>query len=94
MGKPDVLSRRPDHGSGNQDNDDLVLLKPELFAIWALERISMKGEEEEILEEVRRQMRVGEMEDKVVKAVAALKEGRYKTMQSAEWDLRDGLVFH
>ena len=47
----------------------------------------MKGEEKEILEEVRRQIRVGEMENKVVKAVAVLKEGKSKTTQSAEWDL-------
>jgi len=94
MGKPDALFQRSDHRSGSQDNDNLVLLKPELFTIQALEGISMKGEEKEILEEVRRQTRVGEMEDKVVKVVAALKEGKSKTMQSAEWDLWDGLIFH
>jgi len=43
---------------------------------------------------VRRQTRRGEMEDKVVKVVATLKEGKSKTMQSAEWDLQDGLIFH
>ena len=94
MGKPDALFQRSDHRSGSQDNDNLVLLKPELFTIQALEGISMKGEEKEILEEVRRQTRVGEMEDRVVKAVAALKERKSKTMQGVEWDLWDGLVFH
>jgi len=33
MGKPDVLSRRPDHGKETSDNEDVVLLRPELLAI-------------------------------------------------------------
>jgi len=33
MEKPDVLSRRLDHGKGASDNEDMVLLRPELFAI-------------------------------------------------------------
>jgi len=33
MGKPDILSRRLDHGKGASDNKDVVLLQPELFAI-------------------------------------------------------------
>jgi len=30
MGKPDTLSRRPDHGKGTSDNEDVVLLQLEL----------------------------------------------------------------
>ena len=26
MGKPDALSRRPDHGKGTSDNEDVILL--------------------------------------------------------------------
>ena len=37
-GKPDALSRRPDHGKGEDDNKDVVLLKPELFKIQALKQ--------------------------------------------------------
>jgi hypothetical protein len=33
MGKPDTLSRQADHGSGQGDNDNLMLLDPELFQI-------------------------------------------------------------
>jgi hypothetical protein len=39
MGKPDALSRCPDHGDGAKDNADIVLLKLELFAIRALEGV-------------------------------------------------------
>jgi len=33
MGKPDALSQRLDHGKGASDNEDVVLLRPELLAI-------------------------------------------------------------
>jgi len=33
MGKPDALSQRSDHGNGASDNEDVVLLRPELLAI-------------------------------------------------------------
>jgi hypothetical protein len=36
MGKPDALSRRADHRSGQGDNDNLTLPAPELFQIHAL----------------------------------------------------------
>ena len=49
MGKTDALSQRPDHGSGTADNSDMTLLPPELFAIQALEGLTSKGEEHEIL---------------------------------------------
>jgi len=37
MGKPDVLSRRADHGNGASDNENIVLLRPEFLAVRALE---------------------------------------------------------
>jgi len=33
MGKLDVLSWRLDHGNGASDNEDVVLLRPELIAV-------------------------------------------------------------
>jgi hypothetical protein len=49
MGKPDALSRRADHGSGQGDNDNLTLLAPELFHIHALAGVRLEGEEHNIL---------------------------------------------
>jgi hypothetical protein len=49
MGKPDALSRRADHRSGQGDNDNLTLLAPELFQIHALAGMRLKGEERNIL---------------------------------------------
>jgi len=53
MGKPDVLSQRLDHGKGASDNEDVVLLRPELFAIRALEGVQLEGLEQDILREIR-----------------------------------------
>jgi hypothetical protein len=49
MGKPDALSRRANHGSGQGDNDNLMLLAPELFQIHALAGIRLEGKEHNIL---------------------------------------------
>ena len=38
MDKPDALSRRADHGTGTNDNSNIVLLPPKLFRVRALER--------------------------------------------------------
>jgi hypothetical protein len=69
MGKPDALSRRADHGTGQRDNEDVTLLKPELFVMRALEGLQLTGEEEEILKDVRKGNREGRQEEAV--AVAA-----------------------
>ena len=53
MGKPDALSRRPDHGKGASNNEDVVLLRLELLAIQAFEEVQMKGLEKNILREIR-----------------------------------------
>jgi hypothetical protein len=45
MGKPDALSRRADHGSGQGDNNNLTLLATELFRIHALAGVRLEGEE-------------------------------------------------
>ena len=53
MGKSDVLSQRSDHGSSTEDNQELTLLTPGLFAIRALEGLQGAGEEKDILKEIR-----------------------------------------
>jgi hypothetical protein len=92
MGKPDALSRRPDHSNGSGDNNDVVLLKPELFAIWALEGLVVEGEEKEIVQEIRRKNRTGEVEMQVAAAVKGLKEGNRRTMVGSEWREENGLI--
>lgn len=44
-GKSDALSQRADHGSGSEDNSNMVLLQPNLFVVWAMEGVTLVGEE-------------------------------------------------
>ena len=52
MGKPDALSRRVDHGTGSDDNSNITLLTPGLFAVCALEGLEVVGEERDILRDI------------------------------------------
>ncbi|KAG5716582.1 hypothetical protein E4T56_gene16161 [Termitomyces sp. T112] len=72
MGKPDALSRQADHGTRVGDNNNIVLLKPELFAIHALEGIVAQGDEANILRDIRQGNQEGAQEDAVAQAAQAL----------------------
>ena len=85
MGKPDALSRRA-------DNDNITLLTPELFVIKALEGITVEGEEQDVLGEIRQWNHVGEQEDLVVTAAKALWEAHGNAVHSSEWKESDGLL--
>ena len=52
MGKPDALSCRADHGTGADDNSDVVLLAPKLFAVRALEALEFVGPECDIMRDI------------------------------------------
>jgi hypothetical protein len=52
MGKPDTLSRCADHSLGQSDNDNMMLLTPDLFHIHALSAINIVGPEKEILTDI------------------------------------------
>ncbi|GLB45748.1 putative retrotransposable element tf2 155 kda protein type 1-like [Lyophyllum shimeji] len=91
MGKPDALSRRPDHGDGSADNADIVLLKPEFFAVRALQGLIAAGEEDKILRDIHRGNRKGAQEDVVAKAAAALNlPSGVRSIRSAEWSEDQG----
>jgi hypothetical protein len=93
MGKPDALSRRADHGSGQGDNNNLTLLAPELFRIHALAGARLEGNECNILQEVRLSLRDDVQEESVVKAARELwKDKGRGTIKSAEWSESDGLL--
>ena len=92
MGKSNALSRHSDHGSGSGDNADITLLLPSLFAIRALEGVTAIGLEAELLRDIRKEFRLGEKEESVVKAVEELQKGHSKLVHAAEWSERDGLL--
>jgi hypothetical protein len=94
MGKPDTLSRRADHGSGQGDNNNLMLLAPELlFRIHVLAGIRLEGDERNILREVQRSLKDDMQEELVVKAARELRKNKSRGMvKSTEWSESDGLL--
>ena len=94
MGKSNVLSQRSDHGSGTEDNQNLMLLTPGLFSVRALEGVQVTGEEKDILREIRRGMEDQDQEEVVVKAVKELKKSLTKSMKSSEWAMENSLLYY
>jgi len=72
MGKPDMLSQRPDHSNGASNNKDVVLLQLELLAIRALERVQLEGLEQNILREICQGNQKGDQKELVARAVGEL----------------------
>jgi len=68
MGKSNALSQRSNHGTGSEDNKDIILLTPEVFAARALTGVEIDGEERSLLQEVRKGNRDGLQEESVAKA--------------------------
>ena len=92
IGKPDILSRRPDHGKGTSDNEDMVLLRPELLTIQALEGVQLEGQEKDILREIRQGNQKGDQEEPVAKAAREFRQASSKTVRSAEWSEEKGVL--
>jgi len=92
MGKPDALSQRPDHGKGTSDNEDVVLLRPELLAIRALEGVQLEGPEKDILKEICQGNQKGDQEEPVAKAARELQQTSSKTVRSVEWSEEEGVL--
>jgi len=74
MGKPNALSRCADHGSGQNDNDDMTLLSADQFRILALTALDLVGEEHNILTDVRHSLRDNTQEEFVAKAACELRK--------------------
>jgi len=89
--KPDALSRRPDHGKGEKDNENVTLLKPSYFKIQALKQghALLTGQEADLLKKIRN---AKDLDEKVVKAVEELRKSGFKKVEGQEWSHEQGLV--
>ena len=94
MGRPDALSRRPDHGAG-PDNQDVTLLRPELFHVRATEGVVLSGPEAPILRDIREALSATpDLEEPVaVAAKELLKVRGARSSRSAEWHSEGGLLY-
>ena len=86
------LFQRANHGTGAEDNMNMILLCPEHFTIWALEGLTVIGEERDILHDIQKVLWGGEKEDSVVKVISELHQGSGKTVRTAEWSELEGLL--
>ena len=59
MGKTNALSWRSDHGSGTKDNSDMMLLRPELFIIRAIEGLTAEVKNEKSSETFAKHSEMG-----------------------------------
>jgi hypothetical protein len=93
MGCSDALSCHLNHGAGSK-NSDITLLQPELFHVWAMERIVVDGPEVPLLHNVQKMfMTEPELEDPVtLVAQELLKNQKAPSLCSAEWQISDGLL--
>ena len=90
MGKTDTLSCWSDHKTGSEDNDNMVLLTLNFFAVWELEGLEAAGEERGILKDIQKGMRDGEKEESVARE---LQGSSARSVKSAEWSLSNGLLY-
>ena len=89
--KPDALSRRPDHGKGEDDNSNVTLLKPEYFQIQALRRghVVLTGEEQGLLRRIRN---AKDFDEPVAKAMELLKRSGQRSLAGEEWSHEQDLI--
>jgi hypothetical protein len=69
MGKPNVLSWRADHGTGADDNSNIMLSTPKLFVVHALEGLEFASPELNILCDICKGIK-SPVEELIAKAAA------------------------
>ena len=86
--KADLLSRRSDHKRGENDNEDITMLKPEWFRHM---KVSIEGQVKEFVEQINKAMIKRKMVNRVVKKALAGKEKGWEqlaphcTIKWQEW---------
>jgi len=93
MGKPDALSCRSDYGTGADDNSDVMLLTPKLFAVRALEGLQFAGPEQDILRDIQQGTKQPK-EEPVAQAAQELRKSSTRSLRSTEWSEHDGLLYY
>ncbi|KAG5640336.1 hypothetical protein DXG03_009183 [Asterophora parasitica] len=94
MGKPNALSQQADHGDGSTNNSDVMLLRPEFFAICATKEITLVGKEDNVLKAIWKGNQDGAQEDMVAKAAQLVKAAQIArcSLCFGKWGEQDGLL--
>ena len=91
-GKPDALSRRVDLVPEGKDNQERVLLSPEVFKVKAMRRGMTRVEgDEELVKEIRESRA---WDEELVQAIECIKGGAPRALRKGleEWNTEQGLV--
>lgn len=87
-GKPDALSRRADHETGDDDNSDCILLPPDLFNTRATGGMVLEGTDELLMDRIKK---CKNRDESVVKAFREL--GKLQgVLHGAEWAEEEDVV--
>lgn len=94
MLRADPLSRRPDHEEGvNSDNSDKTLLKPEFFAIKAMQTShAPQVDNAKLLESIRAALKNNTITQSYHSLLSSGPQEFGKTLQ--EWNFENGLLLH
>jgi len=72
MGKPNILSRRPNYSNRSLDNENIILLYPELLAIQTLKEVQLVRAKLSILAKVWKDNHSRDLEKPVAKTALKL----------------------
>jgi len=82
--KPDMLSQRLVYGTGTFDNKNIILLCLEMFAIWALEDVELKGTEKNMLSDICKDNHNRDQEEPIAWTAHKLQQSLSQTVYSME----------
>jgi len=90
--KLDTLLRRANHENRASDNKNIVLLRPEVLVVCALEGVELTGIEQKILSDIHKENRNRNQEKSIAKAAQELWGSTNGAVHSSEWSNIDSLL--
>src|SRR5713226_4153273 len=87
-GKPDTLSRRPDHEEGNHDNEDCILLPDSLF----VKQLTTEIVNTQFQQHIQDCQQLDDEVLTILQCLQAPKSGILQSLLKEEWSVRNGIV--
>src|SRR5713226_9294808 len=87
-GKPDTLSRRPDHEEGNHDNEDCILLPDSLF----VKQLTTEIVNTQFQQHIQDCQQLDDEVLTILQCLQAPKSGILQSLLKEEWSVQNGIV--
>src|SRR5713101_8270993 len=91
MGKSDALSRCPDHDTGENDNEDQILLPPTIFA---RSLVTIDLQDHALCQRIKDCQALDEELIQMLQIIQANGSSRWKRKLQPHWSVQDGLVLY